>query len=130
MARDPQIEARLQRWAQWVQVGDGSGYPVMSVLHPSWSPPAGGIVPGMKVSTASDAPQTHRAVQALPLKLRNAVAVHYVIKGSIAEQALRMECAEPTVHLRVERAHQALRLILANTLAAEPGTFCNIEESG
>lgn len=128
MARDPQIEARLQRWAQWVQVGDGSGYPVMSVLHPSWSPPGGGVVPAMKVGASSDVRQTQRAVQALPMKLRNAVTVHYVVRGPIAEQAMRLECAEPTVHLRVERAHQALLAMLQAD--RQTGTFCNIEESG
>lgn len=108
MPRDPRIEARLQRWAQWVQVGDGSGYPVTSVLHPSWSPPSPGITPTLKEATYTDAPETHRAVGRLPIKLANAVLVHYVIKGSIAEQAVRLECAPDTVLGRVERAHGAL----------------------
>jgi len=34
MARDMKIELRLLRWAAAVTVGDGSGFPTMSVLHP------------------------------------------------------------------------------------------------
>lgn len=120
MARDPQIEARLQRWAQWVQVGDGSGYPVMSVLHPSWSPPAGGIVPGMKVSVGGDEQQTNNAIRYLSIKLANALVVHYVIKGSLASQAELLDCAPDTVLGRVERAHAALlRLLAADVEAGE-----------
>ena len=44
-ARDERIEARLQRWARWVTVGDGSGFPTMSVLHREWTPPSPGTTP-------------------------------------------------------------------------------------
>ena len=108
MPRDDRIEERLQRWAQWVQVGDGSGYPVTSVLHPSWSPPSPGITPTLKVSAGSDVRETHFLVRILPMKLRNAVVVHYCIKGTLAEQGVRLDCAPDTVLGRVERAHQAL----------------------
>ncbi len=131
MPRDPRIEARLQRWAQWVQVGDGSGYPVTSVLHPSWMPPSPGVTPTLKVAAGSDVRETHRAVGRLPIKLANAVLVHYVIKGSIAEQAVRLECEEVTVHARVERAHRALLLVFdGDGDAGAAGTFCNRERSG
>lgn len=123
MARDPKIEERLQRWAQAVTVGDGNGYPAMSMLHPQWQPPAPGQSPTMKVATGSDAKQTHRCIEQLSQRLRNTVVVHYVIKGTLAEQAARLECAEVTVHARVEEAHRRLAVLLA-------GSYCNIEEVG
>lgn len=118
MARDPNIEERLQRWAEAVLVGDGSGYPALSTVHPDWSPPTPGQRPTMKVHGGTDVQAMHRAVGELPLRLRNTVVVHYVLKLPLAEQAARLECAERTVLERVERAHRALRPILL------PGGFC------
>ena len=122
MARDPKIDARLMRWAQAVTVGDGSGYPIKCVLHEDWSPPGGGITPTMKVAPASDVRETHRAISALSLRLRNTVAVHYVIKGAVADQALMLDCAVDTVHARVEEAHRQIAKAL--------GSYCNIHEPG
>lgn len=119
MARDPGIETRLVRWAEWVKVGDGSGYATVSPLHESWTPPVAGQRPTLKVAPPSDVRDTHRAVRRLPIKLRNAVVVHYVYRGTVAEQAARMQCEPATVHARIVRAHQALL-----------GSFCNIEEVG
>jgi DNA-directed RNA polymerase specialized sigma24 family protein len=108
MARDPRIEARLQRWADWVSVGDGSGYPVMSVLHSEWQPPSPGVTPTMKVSSSSDVRATHRAVGRLSQRLANTLVVHYCMKLPLAEQAMRLDCAESTVMQRVDLAHRQL----------------------
>ena len=123
MARDAEIEARLQRWAQWVNVGDGSGYPVMSVLHPEWQPPSPGVTPSMKTASASDTRQTHRAIAKLSQRLANTLVVHYCLKLSIADQAARLDCAEDTVFGRVEQAHRQLAQLLALN-------FCNNQEEG
>jgi len=123
MARDAVIEARLQRWAAWVSVGDGSGFPVMSVLHPEWQPPSPGVTPTMKVGQATDVRQTHRAIAQLSKRLANTLVIHYCLKLPAAEQAERLECGESTVHARVEEAHRQLRAILAPI-------FCNIEKAG
>lgn len=112
MARSPAMEARLQRWAQAVTVGDGSGFPVMSVLHPEWQPPSPGTTPTLKTSAASDARETHRALLQLSQRLQNTVAVHYCMKLPLAEQAQRLDCAVDTVHGRIEAAHQALAAAL------------------
>jgi DNA-directed RNA polymerase specialized sigma24 family protein len=112
MARDLDIEARLQRWADYVTVGDGSGYPAMSVLHPSWQPPAPGQAPTLKVAPSSDARQTHRAIGMLSQRLANTVAVHYCMRLPVAQQAQRLGCEERTVHQRIEHAHRELRRIL------------------
>lgn len=111
-ARDQAIEARLQRWAQWVTAGDGSGFPTMSVLHPSWQPPSPGTTPTLKVAASSDVRQTHRALERLSLRLKNTVVVHYCHKVPLAEQARRLECAESTVVQRVALVHQLLRAAL------------------
>lgn len=108
MARDPSIEARLQRWAEYVTVGDGSGYPAMSVLHPQWQPPTPGQTPTLKVSAGSDVRETHRAIGQLSQRLANTVVMHYVIKGPIEEQARRLECAVQTVYMRIDQVHQRL----------------------
>ena len=110
MARDANIEARLQRWAQWLNVGDGSGFPVMSVLHPEWQPPSPGLTPTMKSVAGGDERATHRAVSRMSERLKATLVVHYVQRLPVAEQALRLGCAEPTVHERIGRAHRLLLL--------------------
>lgn len=123
MARDPHIEERLQRWAQYVQVGDGSGFPVMSVLHPAWQPPSPGQTPTMKAVPASDVRETHRAISRLSTRLRNTVVMHYVLRGPLDDQAARLGCAPQTVHARIDIAHR----LLAQSLSQG---FCNIEQLG
>lgn len=113
MARDAEMHQRLQVWAQWVTVGDGSGYPSVSPIHPNWSPPSPGVRPGMKVSMPSSARQTHRIIGTWSARLRNTVALYYCTQLPVAEQAARLDCDESTVHLRVETAHRTLRLALS-----------------
>lgn len=108
MARDADIEARLQRWASWLNEGDGSGYPVMSVLHQDWQPPSPGITPTMKVSSVTDVGETHRAVRRLSLRLRNTVLIQYCFNLTLAEKAERLGCGEQTVVQRVDLAHRLL----------------------
>lgn len=110
MARDALVEARLQRWAEWVSVGDGSGYATMSVLHEDWSPPTPGQRPTMKVSAGSaEVTATHRAIGRLSARQRDTVVVHYVKRGTVAEQAAMLECSDGTVHARIEQVHGVLR---------------------
>jgi len=113
MARIDWVEQRLQRWAQAVTVGDGSGYPTMSVIHKDWMPPSPGVTPSMKISMGrSDAASTHRAISRLSRKQRDAVVVHYALKLPMPEQAERLGCAVDTVHGRIEAAHAQLAAIL------------------
>lgn len=127
MARDEQMHQRLLEWAQWRKVGDGSGYPTMSVLHEDWLPPSPGVTPTMKVAAPSSARQTHRAVLALSGRLRNTIAVHYLTNLPAAEQAMRLDCAEPTVYARVDEAHRLLRWML---LVGPSNELCNKEKVG
>lgn len=119
MARDAVIEARLQRWAESVTVGNGSGFPVTNVLHHSWSPPSPGVTPTMKVSTVhSDARATGAAVNRLKPKLQAVVKRHYLNRWPLAAIAAGLGCAESTVVARLDAAHQALHADLLG------GKFC------
>lgn len=103
------VKARLHRWALAVTVGDGSGFPAMSVIHPNWTPPAKGSVPSMKVSHGRhDVVATHRSIGRLSRKQQDAICLHYVYRLSLAQQAERAGCAERTVTDRLERAHRDL----------------------
>ena len=127
MARIQAMEERLQRWALALTVGDGSGYPVKSVLHPSWQPPSPGVTPTLKTASAtSDVRQTHAAVTRLAEKsecLFVTVHVHYILRGTTAQQAEMLAnfghpCQPATVATRVEAAHRALAQLLSTTGAA------------
>lgn len=124
MEREGAIEQRLQRWAQWVTVGDTSGFPTMSVLHENWSPPSGTVTPTMRVSDLSDVRATHAAIRSLSQRLANTVVVCYCFKHTTAEQAARLDCAERTVRARVLQAHR----LIARWL--EEKGFCKLPMSG
>jgi DNA-directed RNA polymerase specialized sigma24 family protein len=112
MARIERIERLLNEWAQWLIVGDGSGYPAKNVLHASWSPPSSGVMPALKERPSANAGKVHAAVRDLSTRLRNTVVVHYCLRLPVIEQAQRLACAQQTVHARIEEAHR----ILAGTL--------------
>lgn len=114
MARDVEMDGRLRAWAQYVTVGDGSGFPTMSVLHSEWQPPPPGVTPTMKVAAPSSARQTHRVIAGWSMRMRNTVALYYCTTLSIEDQAERLECAPRTVHQRVEEAHRLLRAAVGN----------------
>lgn len=116
MARDESIETRLQEWAQWVGAGRrAQGFPVMSVLHPSWLPPAPGQRPMMKVAAGNDRRhrETHLAIESLSLRLSNTVVVHYCLRLPIEQQAQRLQCQPSTVQARVCEAHKRLQAWLS-----------------
>lgn len=127
MARDDQMHQRLLAWAQWVTVGDGSGYPSMSVLHEDWSPPSPGMTPTMKVAAPSSARETHLAMAGWSARLRNTVALYYCTQLPIAEQASRLGCAPSTVHERIGQAHALLRSWLDERANGE---FRKLEKTG
>jgi DNA-directed RNA polymerase specialized sigma24 family protein len=110
MARIPEVELKLQRWAQWIAEGDGDGFPAMSVLHRSWQPPSPGTTPSLKVGcNDDDARRTHRAVGRLSVRLSNTLIVHYVKRLPLVDQAAELQCAESTVIARIDLAHVRLR---------------------
>jgi len=127
MARDEAMHQLLLAWAQWVTVGDGSGYPTMSVLHEDWSPPSPCTTPTMKVAAPSSARRTHRAMQGWSARMRDTVMLYYCLPSiTVAEMGVRLGCAERTVHERIAQAHVLLRLALH-----EPeNQFRNMHEVG
>lgn len=120
MAVDAEIEARLQRWAQYVTVGDGSGYAAINTLHEDWSPPTPGMTPTMKALTTSDVRQTHRLIAQLSMRLRNTLVVHYCLRLPVDQQAERLGCGRSTVHERVSEAHRQMQALLRPV-------FCNLD---
>lgn len=115
MARDETMQQRLMSWAEAMAVGDGSGYPVMSVIHPHWTPPSSGAMPTLKTGSNWHVRETHRAIGKLPDRLIATLVVHYVLRQSMRNQALMLCCTVDTIHARVERAHQLLSDILDGT---------------
>ncbi len=110
MARDEAMHLLLLDWAQWVMVGNGSGYPTMSVIHPDWSPPSPGVTPTMKVSAPSSARRINREMAKWSARLRNTVVLVYCIPGmTLDEKARLLGCAVRTVNERIALAHVALR---------------------
>ena len=114
------IDERLQRWALAVTVGDGSGYPVTSVLHPNWSPPSPGMTPTLKVGAASDVKQTHAAICTLQsANLMMAIVAHYIKRGTIEAQAAWAGCKADTLMDRVGRAHREIARGLGLAIGAQ-----------
>lgn len=111
MARIAWVEEKLQRWAAAVTVGDGSGYPVTSVLHPTWQPPALGITPTLKSASWGDVRGTHGAVQWLVHcrpRLGATVVAVYIMRQSAEAAGTLLECQPSTVHARIDEAHRLL----------------------
>lgn len=113
MARNEMIERLLQDWAQWMKIGDGSGYPTKCTIHPLWSPPSAGITPTMKVGSPSSAMQTGRAIRTLSERLQNTLVLHYVMNLSVADQAERLACKPETVDARLRTSHRLLLVALS-----------------
>lgn len=114
MGKDDRIEALLIEWAQWLLVGDGSGFSAMSVLHEDWMPPSPGVTPTLKTSHPSRVRRLHRLIKLLSRREADTLVVHYCMRLDVEEQALRLECAVSTVHARIESIHKRLRAGLAD----------------
>jgi len=113
MARIERVDALLREWAQWRMVGDGSGYPRTSMLHPEWSPPAKGRAPGVKVGMVQRGPMVEGLVRQLSVTLQDTLFLVYVVTGvTNAERAERLRCRPETIPQRVRQAHALLAGLL------------------
>lgn len=112
MAQIEWVDRRLREWAQWLAVGDGSGYASVCTLSKDWSPPTPGTTPTLKVSRSSQAVQTHRAVMGLSERLQMTLKLHYCTQLSAQERALRLECQVVTLEKRLWAAHAALAAVM------------------
>lgn len=114
MGKDDRIEQMLVEWAQWLKVGDGSGYSTISVLHVDWMPPSPGITPTLKTSHPSRVRRLHRLIGLLSRREADTLVVHYCMRLAVEDQAVRLECAVSTVHARIESIHKRLRAWLVD----------------
>lgn len=113
MARIDWVDRRLREWAQWLMVGDGSGYSAMSPLHPEWSPPTPGTTPTLKSAAPSSARATHRLILLLSERTRATLALHYCTNLPVADQAVRLQCQATTVDMRIRSAHAQLAKLMS-----------------
>jgi len=120
MARDEQVDRMLRDWAQYRMVGDGSGYPRTSMLHPEWMPPAKGQTPNMKVGHGGRVRETDRAIQRLSERLQCTLVLYYCTQLPLEEQATRLECQVETIHQRLRTAHALLREELCSNAGFRP----------
>ena len=104
-----EIDDRLLRWAEWKQLGNTAGYPVKSILHPTWSPPSPGMLPTLRVGATSDAQQTHQALEKIQsVNLINAICARYLRRGTLEERAELAGCKPDTFAKRIDRAHREI----------------------
>lgn len=109
MAKDPHMERRLLNWQRWKEgAGDiGLGYGNASMWNQvkvDVTPNRESVIP----TNAIEAEETDRAVDALPLYLRDTVFTHYLSNVTIEVQAQRLGCGVSTVHSRIADAHRKL----------------------
>lgn len=105
------MERELLAWGAYVAGGrDGNGFPVMSVIHPNWQPPAKGMTPKAPRRAQSYIRERRMdaAVRHLSGKLQDALAVRYVKRMSCAEQARVLGCQPGTLDARVREAKRQL----------------------
>ena len=95
------MESRLQRWAEWMELGETCGYSRTNVLHESWSPPVPGRAPAPRVVRGTDARDTHRAICTLSMRLQETLHAVYVrrLRGELTADEERSETEFIRAHL-------------------------------
>lgn len=109
------VERALMAWGAWRASGRAvGGYPAVNVLHPSWSPPADGVVRRAPVVSACEAMERRvdGAIAGLSVKLRDALWLVYVKRWPVAQQARALRCKPDTVGVRVRQAKRALAALV------------------
>jgi hypothetical protein len=109
------LERELVAWGSYVAGGrEVAGYPVMSVIHPNWTPPAKGM-PAKLPMRPREYIRERRVdivVRRMSRKLQDALAVRYVRRMPYAEQAMALGCQPGTVDARVREAKRQLQTVL------------------
>lgn len=111
MARDPEIERRLENWARW-KVSGGRGAGALGYASPALGALSGGGSSGYREAViptmGAEAAETDQAVQALDQPLREAVHALYLRGESAFDIAFSLGLPLRTLQARVGRAHYAL----------------------
>lgn len=111
MARDPDIERKLQNWSRW-KVGAGASSGGLGYAAPNLGAAAGGGAGGYREAVIptfdAEAAVTDQAVQALPAVLRQAIEAAYLREGNQFAVAFELGIALRTLHNRIDRAFYAL----------------------
>jgi DNA-directed RNA polymerase specialized sigma24 family protein len=115
MARDEDIDRRLNNWARWrasMNAGAGGNFATCDMTQERVD--GGGYDAPMVVPVLDDEAQvTELAVQALDVGQRDAVFAFYVSSGGAEQRARRIGVAVPTMYARVDLAHKRLQIWLA-----------------
>ena len=111
MARDPNIERRMENWRRWKR-GAGSvglGYGNASIwnrIQVDRSPNRASVVP----TNAIEGDQTNDAINTLTKHLKETVHVYYLCDDSIELKARALGCGVSTVHARIKEAHRLITI--------------------
>lgn len=114
MARDEEIERRLNNWARWrAGMHNPLGYAAVDLT-------AIAVGQGDRYREASipvmgaEAAETDEGIRTLPSELRRTIEVQYLEGGSVAKKARKLCCAEATLYARIDQAHRLLRRWVAD----------------
>jgi hypothetical protein len=116
VARDEDIERRLQNWAR-MRLGETRsplGYAQAQLGAVRVDGGSGWDTPVPIPTNEVEAADTDQAVKALDSRLRRTVEVVYLEPGGIRRKAQQLACSEATVHQRVGEAHHAIQRWLAD----------------
>jgi len=106
------MERRLREWAEWRGSGGvaAGAFPTKNILHASWMPPTGPGLPGDAVGSVNSRQerQMESLVRLLPVKLRNAVCVVYLLRAPAVRQVEMLGCKEAAVRARIIEAKRRL----------------------
>ncbi len=116
MARNEEIERRLQNWARWKlgAGGGGLGYGGSAWnMEPSGTRYREAVIPTIDC----EASVTDQAVASLDVRLRETIEQVYLTGDSAALDARKLGCSEATVKARVWEAHRRLVVWFAERAA-------------
>lgn len=111
------MDRRLREWAEWrVSRGTTAGaFPNKNILHPSWLPPTGPALMSLRAISCGSSRREREMdslIGDLPVKLRDAVWVVYLLRADVGRQVELLKCKEAAVRARVVEAKRRLAAAL------------------
>lgn len=108
MARDEEIERRLQNWARWRLCCTGSPLGFAGVDLENADMPRDPYAQAPIPTNDIEASETEEAVRQLPDELFQTLVVFYIGAGSQVKKARHLGITERGMRARVEQAHRYL----------------------